>query len=421
MRKALHVIRREYVESARKKTFIISTILAPLFMGAFYGIPLLTMLFIPPEQVSIAVLDRTGSIGEEFVSSLADTLEGGRQQYKVMVADPMGRDPENFKKVLVESISSNALDVLIDIPEDVLEEGEVGYISKDYFDERVVDEIEGKLNSIIVTRRLEEVGLDFERVSALTEPVRLNQQKITKTGMLEGGEVVGEFIVVGLFVMILYITLLSWGIAVQRSIIEEKGSRVIEVMLSSVEPRDLFIGKIIGVGSLGLTQIAIWGAMIFAVGFSSSVVFAELSQYVQISFADVVYFLLFYVLGFLLYSAVFTIVGAMCSTEQDAQQLQSVIMIPLIIPIMLTFVVIQNPNSLLGVVLSIIPLFTPMVMLARVVISDPPGWQVALSIVLLIASIYGVILFAARVFRVGVLMYGKRPSLREVIRWFRYA
>jgi len=421
MKKALHIIRREYVESARRKAFIISTILAPLFIAAIYAVPFLAMFFVPPETVSVAVLDHSRSMAGEFVAGLSDTLESHHQQYKAMVADPMGRDPETYKEIMVQSIDAGALDVLIEIPEDVLETGRVRYISKDYFDERVMDEMRSKLSRLVVSKRLEKESLDFEKVSALTAPIALDQQKITKAGILEGGEVVGRFVVVAVFVMILYVTLISWGVTVQRSIIEEKGSRVIEVMLSSVEPKDLFIGKIIGVGSLGLTQIAVWSAMILIIGLSSAALFAQASQYIQVSVSDVVYFLLFYVLGFLLYSAIFTIVGAVCSTEQDAQQLQGVIMIPMIIPIMLTFLVVQNPGSLLGIVLSLIPLFTPMMMLARVVISDPPVWQVALSIVLLIASIYGVILFAARVFRIGILMYGKRPSLREILRWYKYA
>ncbi len=419
--KALHIIRREYVESARKKSFIISTILAPVLLAAIYAIPIVTMLLIPPERVSVAVLDRTGLLAEEFVSSLSDTRGDGRQQFKAMVADPRDRDPEEYKRVLIESITNNALDVLIEIPKDVFEKGGVGYISKDYFDERVTNQVKEKLDSIVVARRLEAEGLDYKRVAALTKRVHLDEQKITKSGVLAGGEVVGEFVVVTVFVMILYVTLLSWGISVQRSIIEEKSSRVIEVMLSSVEPRDLFIGKIIGIGSLGLTQIAIWGTIALAVGLSSSVAFAEYSQYVKISLADVIYFVLFFVLGFLLYSSIFTIIGAVCSTEQDAQQLQSGVVIPMVIPIMLTFFVLQSPSSTLATVLSIVPFFAPMLMLARVVISDPSAWEIALSIGLLLVTIYGVILFSARVFRVGVLMYGKRPSLREVIRWFRYA
>lgn len=419
--KAAHIIRREYVESAKKKSFIISTILAPILLVLIYAIPIATMYFVPPEQVSVAVLDRTGLLAPGFVSSLSDTLGNGDRQYKVMIADPNDRDPEAYKTMLIESIKNNALHILIEIPSDVFDKGRVNYISKDYFNERVMDEVKGSLDSVVIAERLEREGMDYTRVSALTERIRLDEKKVTKSGVMEDKEVVGRFVLVTVFVMILYMTLLSWGIAVQRSIIEEKSSRVIEVMLSSVEPRDLFIGKIIGIGALGLTQIAIWGVIVFAVGFSSSFVFAQVSQYVSVSFTDLVFFVLFFILGFLLYSSLFTIIGAVCSTEQDAQQLQSVVVFPMVIPIMLTFFVVQNPNSTLAAVLSLIPLFTPMLMLARVIISEPSAWQVVLGIALLVASIYGVILFSARVFRVGVLMYGKRPSLREILRWYKYA
>jgi len=419
--KALHIIRREYVESARKKSFLISTILAPVLLIVLYAIPVLTVFLVPPEQISVAVLDRTGLVATEFVSSLSGTPENGKQTYKAMVADPMGRDPAAYKKILVESIKNNALDVLVEVPADVFEKGAVDYVSKDYFNERLMDEIKDKLDSIIIARRLAREGMDYDRAIAATTHIHFNERKITKTGMMEERELIGEFVLVVIFVMILYMALLSWGISVQRSIIEEKSSRVIEVLLSSVEPRDLFIGKIIGVGSLGLTQIAIWGAIMLAVGFSSSFAVAEFSQYVSVSFGDVLYFVLFFVLGFLLYSSLFTIIGAVCSTEQDAQQLQSIVVFPMVIPIMLMFFVLQNPNSTFAVVLSLIPLFTPMLMLARVAISDPAWWQVALSIGLLVVSIYGVILFSARVFRAGLLMYGKRPSLREIFRWFKYA
>jgi ABC-2 type transport system permease protein len=278
-----------------------------------------------------------------------------------------------------------------------------------------------KLETIVIARRLSKEGLDYDRVLALTGRLELNEQKLTKSGVLEEKELAAKFIVVVAFVLILYMTLLSWGISVQRSVIEEKSSRVIEVMLSSLEPRDLFMGKIIGLGGLGLTQIAIWAIILLFAALSSSIAYTEALKYVNVSVSDVAYFLLFFVLGFLLYSSIFTIVGAVCSTEQDAQQLQGIIMLPLIVPIMLVFFVIQNPTSTFAVVLSLIPFFTPMLMLARALVSDPSAWEVALSVSLLVATIYGVIVFSARVFRVGILMYGKRPSLREVFRWFRYA
>ena len=159
----------------------------------------------------------------------------------------------------------------------------------------------------------------------------------------------------------------------------------------------------------------------FAVASSAAVVAAQFGDFITISVSDIIYFIVFYVFGFLLYSAIFTIIGAICNTEQEAQQLQLIVIMPLVVPLMFTFLIITNPNTPLAVGLSLFPLFTPLIMMARVIVAEPAWWEIALSIVLLIAAIWGVVIFSARVFRVGILMYGKRPDLKEVIRWFRYA
>jgi ABC-2 type transport system permease protein len=419
--KVIHIIKREYIENVRKKGFIIGTILAPVMLAAFYSIPLFSVLFVPGEQVSIAVLDRTGRLASNYVPTLDDTLKDGRQKFNVQVYDAGADGYDAQKEALIASIASNELDVLIELPDDILETGTVNYISKDVFNERTMDGLRDKLNPVVVGQRLADQGLDFERVSEMTQRVRLNENKITKSGVLEETEVIGQLIMMVMFVMILYMTLLSWGMSVQRAIIEEKSSRVIEVMLSSVEPRDLFFGKIIGIGSLGLTQVAVWSVMFLAIGFSSTIATAQFMSYVHVNLSDVLFFLVFFILGFMFYSSLFTIIGAVCSTEQDAQQLQSIVILPLVVPLMMMFLVMQNPNATLSVVLSFIPPFTPMLMLARIIVSDPPAWEIAGSIGLLILSTYVVTLFSARVFRVGILMYGKRPNLREIIRWSRYA
>jgi ABC-2 type transport system permease protein len=419
--KVIHIIKREYVENVRKKGFIIGTILAPVMLVAFYSIPLFSVLFVPGEQISIAVLDRTGRLASNYVPTLDDTLKDGRQKFNVEVYDAVSDGYDAQKDVLIASIANNELDVLIELPDDILETGMVNYISKDVFNERTMDDLRDKLNPVVVGQRLADQGLDFERVSEMTQRVRLNENKITKSGVLEETEVIGQMIMMVMFVMILYMTLLSWGMSVQRAIIEEKSSRVIEVMLSSVEPRDLFFGKIIGIGSLGLTQVAVWSVMFLAIGFSSAIATAQFMNYVHVNLSDVLFFLVFFVLGFMFYSSLFTIIGSVCNTEQDAQQLQSIVILPLVVPLMMMFLVMQNPNATLSVVLSFMPPFTPMLMLARIIVSDPPAWEIAASIGLLILSTYVVTLFSARVFRVGILMYGKRPNLREIARWSRYA
>jgi ABC-2 type transport system permease protein len=221
--------------------------------------------------------------------------------------------------------------------------------------------------------------------------------------------------------MILYSALMTWGLGISRGIVEEKGSRVIEVLLSSIRPRDLLVGKVVGLGLAGLTQMAIWGAVGLSLSAYAATATAGVLENVHIDPIVFLYFVVFFLLGFLLYASIFTVVGSMCSDEQDAQQLQGLVTMPLIIPIIVLMFIVQSPNGALSVVLSLIPLFTPMIMLARVILLEPPLWQVLLGIALLAASIWWAIGFSARVYRVGILMYGKRPNLRELIRWYRLA
>jgi ABC-2 type transport system permease protein len=196
---------------------------------------------------------------------------------------------------------------------------------------------------------------------------------------------------------------------------------VIEVLLSAVTPRDLRWGKLIGVGLAGLTQLGLWAMMGMAFAtFAASGSVAVLSAF-QIAPSVFVYLIVFFVLGFMLFSSLFMTVGSMCTTDQDAQQLQGLITLPMIVPILCLMLLLQNPNSGLAVVLSMIPLFAPMIMLARIILLQPPLWQILLSMALILATVFVTVSFAARVFRVGILMYGKRPSLRELVHWYRLA
>jgi len=415
------VAKREFLENVKKKSFIITTLAAPVLMAVIYGIPILFLYVEPGTQLNIALLDHTGRVAAEFIPAVDDTLKDGRPKYLIEDVSPKDGDFDAAKGKLIEQIRNDKLDVLIEVTDEDLESGRIGYISKDEFSEMTMDYLRDKLDPVVITLRLANTGLDYEQVTALTRRVRFNDQKVTRSGVMHERALMGELIVVMFFVMILYVTLISWGMSIQRSVIEEKSSRVIEVMLSSLEPRDLFIGKLIGIGAVGLVQIVVWAVMALAIGSSAVLVAAKAADFITVSASDIIYFLVFYLLGYMLYSAFFTIIGAICNTEQEAQQLQVLVIIPLVIPLMLVFVILNSPNTPMAIVLSLIPIFAPLIMMARVVVAEPAWWEIALAIVLLLLASWGVIVFSARIFRVGILMYGKRPSLREVLRWFRYA
>jgi ABC-2 type transport system permease protein len=414
---SLHVIRREYVEHVRKKSFLIGTILVPFFMLAFLFVPILLALFEPDEQRSIAVIDHTGEVGEAFVASLQDTTESGKLKFLFSLEEPS----EERKTELIAALNTGQLDIIVEIPADVMDLSRVNYITKEHRAIQIQETFEEKLTEIVVRARLARQGLETEQVASLTNRVNLRERYLSASGEVEEKDFLTDWGLVFGFVMILYMALLTWGITISRTILEEKGSRVIEVLLSSIEPRELLFGKVVGIGLAGLTQLVIWSVMGLVVTAAGGATTMSLFANVHIPFSVFVYFVVFFVLGFLLYASVFTVVGSICSSEQDAQQLQGLVTIPMVIPILILMLIVQSPNSSVAVVMSLIPYFTPMVMLGRIVVLEPPLWQILLSIVLMVVSIYLSIAFSARVFRVGILMYGKRPSLPEVIKWYRSA
>lgn len=421
MKKAFHVIKREYRENIKRKSFIISTILVPVMMLFFTIVPFLATLAVPDDQLELAVVDHTGELADAFAASLTDTLEDGRPKYVLDRSWPNLGDTLRAKELLLAQVRENALDMVIEIPADVYETGKFIYYTRDVGSVRVLQTLESKMNSTVLKQRLARAGLDYDKVKNLTKPVSMQMQRVSKSGQVKEKSPISDWGVAFVFVMLLYITVLTWGISIQRSLIEEKGSRVIEVLLSSLEPIDLFIGKVVGLGAVGLTQVAIWGALLVGLSSYGYLAAADVLRYVSISPWLPFYFLVFFVLGFLLYSAVFTVIGSVCSTEQEAQQFQAIVTLPLVIPIVLLMLVSESPNSPVVVGLSLFPLFSPMLMLARISIELPDFWQVALSVAILLVTTYGAIYFSARIFRVGILMYGKRPSFGEILRWFRYA
>jgi ABC-2 type transport system permease protein len=204
-------------------------------------------------------------------------------------------------------------------------------------------------------------------------------------------------------------------------VLEEKTSRIMEVLMAALTPAELLGGKIVGVGAVGVTQIFIWtgaGAIMSAPGLFAA---ASLLKDTNLSISAAVYFAIFYVLGFVIYSALFAAVGAMVNSEQEAQQLQFFVMLPLIFSTVMMMMVIKTPNDPIVVAMSMFPFCAPILMYLRIVVQQPPFWQIATCIAILLFSIWGVLFLCARIYRVGILMYGKKPTLPEIVKWIKYA
>lgn len=418
MSKITTVIKREYLERLKKKSFLLGTLLGPILMAGLILVPGLLVTVSTGKQWRISVVDQTGRIYPQLQTALSDTLKDGQPRYMLEVVSTTAGQMDATRRALSHQVAMDRISAYLIIGPQALNTGEADFYAKNVGDFTAIDRIESALTQIVVENRLNQEGLDPERIKRLTQGIRLRTMKVGKGGERESGfgQVYLETMV---FVMILYMTILLYGVAVMRGVIEDKSTRVVEVLLSSLRSTQLMAGKILGLGGVGLTQYMIW--IFFGLGLSTfGAAYLGLGQTIRaISPSTFFYFLLFYLLGYFLYATLYAGVGAICSTEQDAQQVQFPIIFLLILPLMLSAPIIKNPDSGLAIVLSLIPFFSPMLMFLRVNLVTPPLGQILASVFLLLLSIFLMIWLVAKIFRVGLLMYGKRATLPEIVRWIR--
>lgn len=424
MSKILAVIKREYLQIVRTKGFIIGTVLGPVLMLMFIVVPVVMSVISVPQQERIGVIDKSGKIFTDLDKGLRHfTLQDGNRRYVLEEFKSHGGSTE-LRESLNQKVLSKELTAYVFIPEDIIKKGEAEFVSEHVSDFNKTINIQNALNNVIIQMRLNEENLDAERIGKLMTPVRISTKKVTKRGVEK--ETGGTFMVSYFMVLILYMTLIFYGQAVMRGVIEEKNSRVVEVVLSSLRPFQLMAGKIVGIAAVGLTQYAIWSVFGLIMATSGgSIVSGFFPQAEEFSMPSIptyifIYFILFFILGYFLYSTLFAAIGSMVNSEKEAQQLMMPVIMLLIIPLLLIIFVMRSPSSSLSVALSLIPFFSPMLMMLRISILLPPFIQILGSIVLLGLTILLMIWLSAKIYRVGILMYGKPPSLPEIVKWMRY-
>ena len=418
MDKLKAIIKREYLTRVRSKGFIIGTILSPILMLSFVVVPYFITRLGGSERHRVAVLDQVGdpSLYQRVESILvANGTRKERYDLERVAAPP--EDDASLKR-LQERLATGEIDGYLILPPNILEIDRLLYFVKNVGDFEARQQIGDAINRALVERRVRLAGLESEDLQRLTREVRFEVRN--ERGERERGQ---TFILAFGLLMIIYITILVYGVMVMRGVIEEKQSRIIEVLLSSVRPFDLLLGKLIGIGLVGLTQYSVWTLFGFGLSLATSLpmLVANWGSLPTIQPHLLVFFLVYYVLGYFLYATLYAMVGAIVSNEEDGQQVQLPVTMAIIIPMMISTMVLRSPNSLTSTILSLVPFFSPMLMFLRIAIQTPPWWQIALSIVLLILTILGTVWVSARIYRVGVLMYGKRPTLPEILRWLRYA
>ena len=432
MHNMLMVIRREYLDRVRKKSFWIGTLIFPVIMVALVVGPMaLTLLSSGPKKV--AVVDATGRLfapmQEELTRRSRESASGKDEKKSGVAATdlllesvPLQGSVDATYAAVKPRVNKDDLYAVITIGDDLDSTTNFRYYSRNVGDPQTHQRLESALQRAVILLRMERAqviaepetlrkamaGIDFETFQVSASGTE------SKKGFMEA--YFGTF----LFVFMLYMTLLLYGIAVMRGILEEKSNRVMEVLLGSLSPRELMTGKILGVGLVGLTQVGIYvtTALVLPLLIPGSSG-AMASIFDTLNPVRLLWFLVFFVLGYFMYTALFAAVGAVCNSEQEAQNLQSPVIMCLVIPMVATFFFVSQPDSTVAKVVSFIPLFTPMVMVMRINTLTPPLWEILLSIGITLGFTWLLFRGVAKIFRIGILMYGKRPTVPEILRWAR--
>jgi ABC-2 type transport system permease protein len=419
MRKLWAVMRREFVERVRRKWFWFSAILGPVFFAAVFLLP--AVFASSGGAKRIAVVDVAGSA---FGARVSDALNAGPALHAILVAAGPG-----VLDSLMREVGEKRLDGVLILTDDVATTGRAEYRASNVSAFRDIQEMETTLTTLVTAVRLERAGIDPVLLSRAQHGITLTTTKIS--GSRSTGESSAQSFSLAYFMaVILYMAILMYGVNVKSSVLEEKTTRIVEVLVSSIHPFPLLLGKVLGVGAVSLFQFLIWGVAAkgllgvraaFRGHMSALDSPIQLFQVPHVSTSTGAIFLAYFLGGFFLYSAMFAAVGAMSSSEQDAQQAQQPIVYVLVLAFLSMFAPLTDPASVLAVTLSLIPFTSPIAMPVRWAAGDLPVAELVASLALLAVAIVAATWVAARIYRVGILMTGKRPSLRELVRWVRAA
>lgn len=417
MKKIFVIIKREFMTRAMTKGFIISTLLVPILLIGFMGLQVFLMSQKSEESVTIGVMDKSGIVYQGLFKTLDDTLQDGQRKYKIapLPVDSAIKDESAF---FANFIRENVFDVIIVIPENVLDSSKVEYYAKKISNYDLIRIIRDAINNTLTEYKFKLAGIDVQKIQKLKSHVSIETIKVTKKEVKQSSAA-GEYITGWILMLLLYVTLLMYGTYIWKGIVEDKVSKIVEVLLSSVNAIQFMFGKIFGNALIGLAQILIWGIFILFGILAGLAYKPEILKLISLSPAILFYFALFFMLGFFLYATFFAIVGSVSGSTDDAQQLQSPITIIIVVAFLIGASALTNPGASYVEVLSYIPFFTPIVMFSRILSSDPPVLGIIASIVITIITIILMTILTAKIFRVGILMTGKRPTLPEILKWLK--
>jgi ABC-2 type transport system permease protein len=443
MKKLFAVIKREYVQRVRTKFFVIATILGPVLMAAFTIVPALMFGIRAGGPTRLAVIDESGRMYARVAKEInspqtleEDSPEQQQQPPAALNSDPKqraqqagkampsyfaveqvpldGRSLEEAQKQLDARVQRKELDGYVVLPANLLQNGQPEFHARNTADLFTKGHVENAISRAVRSERMVEAKIDESLIRKMSEPVRLRTFEAGDRRGESKGE--GSFFLVFGIGLLIYMCVLLYGQFVLGAVIEEKETRIAEILFSSMRSFPLMMGKLIGVSLVALTQLSIWGLTFIGISIwaaGSSVSIPKLSPMVML------YFVIFFLMGYFIYATVYAVVGSMVTTTQEGGQVALPIVLMLVAGFYLSFSIIRAPSSPLAFWASMFPFFSPITMLVRIVTETPPLWQILLSLGIGFATATGLIWLASRIYRVGMLMYGKKATIPEVIRWVR--
>jgi ABC-2 type transport system permease protein len=431
MRNVWIIAHREYMERIRTRGFLITTVMIPMIIAAFaFGSTFLAAR--ANQDLRIAVVSSDAQLAldlqQELRRQTKSTLfseestgpSAGSAVVKPLNVSVIAIEPgTSAEQGLASQLNSGELDGYLRVTPGTND----GARPKFTFTPRSAGAAAVKvllatsLEKVLLREQFERRGMRGAEADAFLKSVTIDTAERTEHEDSESAEVC-----VSVLFFVMYLVIMLYGMNVARSIIEEKTSRIFEVMMATIRPEALMAGKIIGVGSVGLTQVGIWLGMLLLLAASSVAIhLGGDTLHISLTGPQIAFFFVYFILGYLLYSSIAAALGAITNSEQELQQMNMFLVLPLLSCFVLLGTLVSTPDTPLARVLALVPLFTPLLMYFRVSLGHPAAWEVVLSIVLTLGSICGIIWVTSRIYRIGVLMYGKRPNLAEVRRWLKYS
>jgi ABC-2 type transport system permease protein len=434
MNKILAVIRREFIERIRTKAFIIGTILGPIFFGAIAIIPGLLLSRQSTGQRIVIVDGGPGDFGTRVESTLQSVKKGAEPVYLPIRVDAGGRLQAVVDSLIPRTALSKSegpsADGLLIIDDGAVTTGKLRYYGKNVGSIADVRQLEGALTPLMISERLRAVGVDPAVAMKATTPVDLETRKVTE-GRLTAESGGSTFALAYGMGIILYMALVLYGTQVMTSIVEEKSNRIVEVLVSSLTPFQMMLGKVVGVGMVSLLQLGIWAAAAYALSKNQAKIMALFgataagpgvaSVLPSMDPGLLIVFLMFFILGFLFYSSAYAAIGSMCNTVQETQQAQTPIMVLTLTGWFSAFALLRDPTSTFAKIASLVPPLAPFVVPVRYSIAKIPLPELLLSMAAMVLGLLAIVWVTARIYRVGILMYGKRASFGDIMRWVRAA